>query len=108
MIVLLMGVTGAGKSTVGRMLAERLGWVFLEADDFHSAANKAKMRGGEPLTDADRVPWLEAIHTELTRQGAAGNSVVVGCSALKESYREHRGCRCATRPRSRSLRLVWL
>jgi ACS family tartrate transporter-like MFS transporter len=87
MIVLVMGVTGAGKSTIGRELAERLAWIFLEADDFHSPANKAKMHRGEPLTDADREPWLDAIHAELVRQVNAGKSVVVGCSALKEAYR---------------------
>jgi MFS transporter, ACS family, tartrate transporter len=87
MIVLVMGVTGAGKSTIGRGLAERLGWVFLEADDFHSAANKAKMHRGEPLTDADRQPWLDAIHAQLEAQDRAGKNAVVGCSALKESYR---------------------
>lgn len=88
MIVLLMGVTGAGKSTIGRGLAERLGWNFIEADDFHSPANKAKMHRGEPLSDADREPWLDAIHAELVRQVNAGKSVVVGCSALKKTYRE--------------------
>jgi MFS transporter, ACS family, tartrate transporter len=87
MILLAMGVTGAGKTTIGRMLAERLGWVFLEADDFHSAANKAKMHCGEPLTEADRIPWLDAIHEALVTQSAAGKNVVLGCSALKEVYR---------------------
>jgi ACS family tartrate transporter-like MFS transporter len=87
MILLVMGVTGSGKSTIGRMLAERLGWVYLEADDFHSAANKEKMSRGVPLTDADRIPWLEAIHTELCRLAAAGRSAVLACSALKNDYR---------------------
>jgi MFS transporter, ACS family, tartrate transporter len=87
MILLVMGVTGAGKTTIGRMLAERLGWIFLEADDFHSAANKAKMHRGEPLTDADRMPWLDAIHEALLAQSAAGKNVVLGCSALKKDYR---------------------
>jgi ACS family tartrate transporter-like MFS transporter len=87
MILLVMGVTGSGKSTVGRGLAERLGWEFLEADDFHSAANKEKMHHGIPLTDADRVPWLDAIHRELSKRDAAGGNVVVGCSALREEYR---------------------
>ena len=86
-MVLIMGVTGAGKSTIGRGLAERFGWVFLEADDFHSPENKAKMHRGEPFTDADRIPWLDAIHAELVRQANAGESVVVGCSALRETYR---------------------
>ena len=83
-----MGVTGAGKTTIGRSLAERLGWLFLEADDFHSAANKEKMHLGIPLTDADRGPWLDAIHAALVAHTAAGTSVVVGCSALKEIYRQ--------------------
>jgi len=87
MILLVMGVTGAGKSTVGRMLAERLGWVFLEADDFHSPVNKEKMRRGEPLADADRWPWLDAMHVALETNGAAGRKVVLACSALKEEYR---------------------
>ncbi len=87
MIILVMGVTGSGKSTVGRLLAERLGWVFLEADDFHSAENKEKMRQGIPLTDAGRIPWLEAIHAELCAQEAQGKNVVLACSALKEEYR---------------------
>jgi MFS transporter, ACS family, tartrate transporter len=87
MILLLMGVTGSGKSTIGRMLAEQLGWVYLEADDFHSAANKEKMHRGVPLTDADRIPWLEAIHAELHRLAGTGESAVLACSALKKDYR---------------------
>ena len=88
MILLVMGVTGAGKSTVGRMLAGRLGWEFLEADDFHTAANKEKMRRGEPLTEADRLPWLDAMHAELEANDFAGKKVVLACSALKEDYRK--------------------
>ena len=87
MICLVMGVTGSGKSTVGRMLAERLGWVYLEADDFHSASNKEKMHKGIPLTEADRLPWLEAMHQELQAQNAKGKNVVLACSALREEYR---------------------
>jgi len=87
MILLVMGVAGSGKTTVAQLLAGRLGWVFLEADDFHSAANKEKMQRGIPLTDADRIPWLEAIHTELQKLEAAGESVVLACSALKQEYR---------------------
>jgi len=67
MIVVLMGVTGSGKSTVGRLLARQLGWNFLEGDDFHSAENLAKLKRGEPLSDADRQPWLETIHRPSTR-----------------------------------------
>jgi gluconokinase len=87
MILLVMGVTGSGKTTVGRMLADRLEWVYLEADDFHSAANKEKMHRGVPLTDADRLPWLEAMHTEMEAQDAQGKNVVLACSALREEYR---------------------
>jgi len=86
-----MGVTGSGKSTIGTMLANKLGWAFLEADDFHSAANIAKMKQGIPLTDEDRAPWLSAIHAELGRQNEAGKSCVLGCSALKQSYRDTLG-----------------
>jgi len=88
MIVLVMGTTGSGKSTVGEMLAQRLGWVFLEADVFHSAANKEKMHRGVPLSDADRAPWLAAIHSELLRQTELGRNVVLACSALKQEYRD--------------------
>jgi gluconokinase len=88
MILLVMGVAGSGKTTVGRMLAERLGWGYLEADDFHSPANKEKMHRGIPLTDADRLPWLETIHAELLAQNAVGKNVVLACSALREEYRK--------------------
>ena len=88
MILVVMGVTGSGKSTVARGLALRLGWEFLEADDFHSAANKEKMHAGVPLTDEDRGPWLGAMHEELKRLAAEGKSAVLACSALKEAYRE--------------------
>jgi gluconokinase len=88
MIILVMGVTGSGKTTIGRALAQRLKWDFLDADDFHSAANKAKMHQGIPLSDADRIPWLDAIHTKLTQLQQGKCNVVVGCSALKQSYRE--------------------
>ncbi|HET7108259.1 MAG TPA: MFS transporter [Candidatus Acidoferrum sp.] len=87
MILLLMGVTGSGKSTVGKLLADRLAWVFLEADDFHSPENIAKMRSGIPLTDADRLPWLDAIHARLVALHAEGKDIVLACSALKQSYR---------------------
>jgi gluconokinase len=87
MIVMVMGVTGSGKTTVGKMLAQRLGWEFADADDFHSAANKDKMHRGIPLTDADRMPWLASIHAYLAKADAEKRSVVLGCSALKQSYR---------------------
>lgn len=69
------------------MLADRLGWVFLEADDFHSPGNKEKMHRGVPLTEADRLPWLQAIHAELQAQDKQGKNVVLACSALREEYR---------------------
>lgn len=87
MIVLVMGTTGAGKTTVGKLLAEDLHWPFLDADNFHPAANVEKMTRGVPLDDADRVPWLAAIHAELVRQTDTGNNCVLACSALKQSYR---------------------
>jgi ACS family tartrate transporter-like MFS transporter len=87
MILLLMGVTGSGKSTVGKLVAERLAWMFLEADEFHSLENIAKMHSGVPLTDADRLPWLNAIHARLVALHAEGKDIILACSALKESYR---------------------
>jgi gluconokinase len=87
MVILVMGVTGSGKTTVGRLLAECLGWIFLDADDFHSAANKEKMHRGIPLTDADRAPWLAAIHDALLRENGSGHNIVLACSALKQEYR---------------------
>lgn len=83
-----MGVAGAGKTTVGLALARDLGWPFLDADDFHSAANILKMTRGEPLTDADRGPWLARMHTALAEAHAAGTPVVLAASMLKASYRQ--------------------
>jgi gluconokinase len=88
MIVLVMGVTGSGKTTVGKLLASRLGWVFLDADDFHPVENVEKMRRGVALTDADREPWLAAIHVELLKCAAKKQDAVLACSALKQNYRE--------------------
>jgi gluconokinase len=88
MIVIVMGVTGSGKTTVGELLAKRLGSEFADADDFHSAANKDKMHRGIPLTDADRMPWLVSIHEFLAKANRESRSVVLGCSALKQSYRQ--------------------
>jgi gluconokinase len=84
-IILLMGVQGSGKTTVGQALAARLGWNFADADDFHSTANKAKMSAGIPLTDEDRMPWLAAVRAAMEK---AGRNLVMACSALKEKYRE--------------------
>lgn len=88
MIILLMGVTGAGKTTVGRALAEQLHWQFADADDFHSASNIAKMHAGIPLTDEDRAPWLQSLRDAIRGWLAAGQSAVLACSALKASYRD--------------------
>lgn len=87
MMVVVMGVSGCGKSTVGRALAEALGWPFFDADDFHPAANIQKMSAGIPLTDADRGPWLDRLHDLLAAESTAGRSAVLACSALKEAYR---------------------
>ena len=83
-----MGVVGAGKTTVGKLLAEQLGWEFVDADSFHSAANVEKIRLGIPLDDADRAPWLRAIRAAIQRWIAKKQNVVLACSALKRSYRE--------------------
>lgn len=88
MVILVMGVTGAGKTTVGKLLARRLGWIFLDADDFHSSANREKMHRGIPLSEADRGPWLEAIHDELLRRNGEGQDIALACSALKRAYRD--------------------
>jgi carbohydrate kinase (thermoresistant glucokinase family) len=87
-IVILMGVSGCGKTTVAALLAAALGWQFQEGDDLHPAENVAKMRSGTPLTDADRLPWLEKIAEEIDLWRARGLSGVVTCSALRRSYRD--------------------
>ena len=91
MIVILFGVSGAGKTTVGKLLAQELGWRFYEADDFHSQANIDKMRRGIPLTDEDRWPWLESLRQLIKRSLEAGENAVLACSALKKAYRDHLG-----------------
>jgi gluconokinase len=83
-----MGVSGAGKTTVGQLLAAELGWDFADADDYHSTINIEKMREGIPLTDADRAPWLETLREMLAGEIKAGESIVLACSALKRSYRD--------------------
>jgi gluconokinase len=88
MIVIVAGVSGSGKSTVGALLAGRLNWRFADADQFHPAANIEKMRAGIPLTDEDRWPWLRAIAAWMDERIAAGESAVVTCSALKRAYRD--------------------
>src|SRR6267378_1059306 len=86
-VVLLMGVSGAGKTTVGKLLASQLGWEFADADDYHPAANVEKMRRGIPLTDADRAPWLEGLRSVIVEWIVAGKNGVLACSALKKEYR---------------------
>jgi gluconokinase len=89
MIVVVAGVAGSGKTTIGVQLARRLDWAFADGDSFHPAANVAKMRAGIPLTDADRGPWLAAIGAWMDDIIASGQSAVLACSALKRSYREN-------------------
>jgi gluconokinase len=87
MVVIIFGVSGAGKTTLGKLLAREFGWAFYEADDFHSPANVEKMRQGVPLTDQDRWPWLESLRELINRCVAAREDAVLACSALKEEYR---------------------
>jgi gluconokinase len=88
MLLLVMGVSGSGKTTIGISLATRLDWPFVDADQFHSAANIAKMRGGAPLTDGDRKPWLASMAAWMDEQIAADRSAVTTASALKREYRD--------------------
>jgi gluconokinase len=87
-IVIIFGVSGAGKTTVGKLLARELGWRFIEADDFHPAANIEKMRNGHPLTDEDRWPWLDSLRKQIEQLLSAGENAVLACSALKRPYRD--------------------
>jgi gluconokinase len=86
--LIVMGVSGSGKSTIGEGLAARLGFTFEDGDRFHPASNVAKMSAGMPLTDEDRWPWLQAIAAEIDRVCGAGGHVVIACSALKRTYRD--------------------
>jgi gluconokinase len=88
LIAVVMGVSGTGKSTIAALLVKALGWPMAEGDDFHSAANVAKMHAGHPLTDADRLPWLQSISDWIGAREAEGSGGVVTCSALKRSYRD--------------------
>jgi gluconokinase len=97
MIVVLMGVSGSGKTKVGKALAADLGWPFLDADDYHPEANVAKMTAGTPLTDADRWPWLDRVATEMGAVLVRGGHAVLACSALKQAYRD-RLASCARAP----------
>lgn len=99
MIYIVMGVAGVGKTTIGSALAKQLGYAFEDADAYHSAANIEKMSHGIPLTDADRIPWLETMHAMLLEYQVAEKSVVLACSALKDSYRAILG---------KELQVVWV
>lgn len=88
MIAVVMGVSGSGKTTIGSAAAARLGWPFLDGDDFHPPENVAKMSAGKPLTDDDRWPWLDQLNAELREREARGESAMLACSALKQAYRD--------------------
>ena len=88
MVIVVMGVSGSGKTTVGRLLAADLGWIFYEGDEAHPPDNLRKMAAGTPLTDADRLPWLRELRRLIESTLATGEDAVLACSALKESYRE--------------------
>jgi gluconokinase len=88
MIAIVMGVTGSGKTSVGRLLAQQLGWEFADADDFHPSANVEKISHGIPLTDEDRAPWLERLRIQITNWIVTGQNAVLACSALKRTYRQ--------------------
>ncbi len=103
MVILVMGVAGAGKTTIGRCLADELGWQFSDGDDFHPAVNIDKMRQGQALTDADRQPWLERMHAAIVDRISRNQPAVLACSILKAQYRAivENGC-------DKHLRLVYL
>ncbi len=88
MIIIIMGVSGVGKTTIGKLLAESLQWEFRDADNFHSIENVEKMRGGIPLSDAERKPWLQDLQTAIKHWLQENKNVVLACSALKDSYRQ--------------------
>lgn len=87
--IIVMGVSGCGKSTVGQLLAERAGWVFADADDYHTPENVAKMAAGQPLNDSDRAPWLEKLKVLIDETSAKCGGIILACSALRAKYRRH-------------------
>jgi gluconokinase len=89
MVLVLMGVSGSGKTTVGKSLAAELGWGFIDADDYHPAANVEKMHAGAPLTDEDRRPWLRALRRRVDEACGRGENLVLACSALKHAYQDY-------------------
>ena len=101
-VIVIMGVSGVGKTTIGRALAGRLEAVYAEGDSYHPAENVEKMRSGRPLTDDDRWPWLDRMRAEIDRWISDGQPVVLACSALKASYRDR------LRPKAGSVRFVYL
>ena len=106
MILILMGVAGSGKTTIGKLLAEKLGWQFADGDDFHSEENKAKIAQGIPLDDADRAPWLAALRGAIEKWESDKKNVVLACSALKRSYRDK--LQTPTERRAGVVRFVYL
>ena len=104
MIVVLMGVSGVGKTTIGKLLATRTGWKFEDADDYHSEENRRKMAAGIPLNDLDRKPWLNAVHERMLQYQQQGEHAIFACSALKQQYRELLGAGFA----NNELRFVYL
>lgn len=106
MLIVVMGVAAAGKTTVGRALAAALGWPFFDADEFHPPANVARMRRGAPLSDADRAPWLAALVRLVRALGAGHESAVLACSALRRAFREDLAG--AARDADLAIEFVWL
>lgn len=98
MIIVVMGVSGAGKTTVGQLLAAKLEWPFFEADDYHSTAIRERLARGERLGDADRAPWLDRLAGMIREEASAGHSLVLACSALKSSYRSQLRSAAGTAP----------